>query len=576
MKPANSATVVSFAAALRPALPALVALSAVVNILALTGSIYMMQVYDRVLTSRSVPTLVALSALVLGVYLFQAILEILRGQVLVRLGSRIDRRLMASAHEAATRLPLQGHASNGSLQPIRDVETVRSFMAGQGPVAMLDMPWLPVYLAFVFLLHPMLGAVTIGGALVLVAVTMHTEWRVRKHAKTAADAARERLLIAEASERNGEAIAAMGFTGRMVARFEKANAVHLTAQEKLGDLLGGSSAATRVFRLVLQSAILGLGAYLTIQGSLSAGAIIAASIVASRALAPIEMAIGQWRSFVSMRQAAERLNKAFMALNDGGSRLELPAPRQTLTVENITVLAPGGQRPVLVDLDLQLEAGQVLAVVGSSAAGKSSLARVLTGAWRPVRGAVRLDNAALQNWSPERLGTHIGYLPQDVQLLDGTVTENISRFEDDVDATKVIKAAQAAGVHEMILRFGEGYETRIGPQGASLSAGQRQRIALARALYGDPFLVVLDEPNSNLDADGDAALLQALQSVKARGGIAVVIAHRQGVLSVCDRIAVLTGGRLSAFGPRDEIMRKTFRTTTAPPPPFNVSLASQG
>jgi PrtD family type I secretion system ABC transporter len=570
-----SETVVSFYGALRPALPQLVALSAVVNVLALTGSIYMMQVYDRVLASRSVPTLVALSLLVLGVYVIQAGLEILRGQVLVRLGSRIDRRLMASAHEASTRLPMQGHAAAQSLQPIRDVETVRSFLSGQGPVAILDMPWMPIYVVFIFLLHPALGLFTLGGALVLVALTAHTEFRVRHLSKSANDAARQRLTIAEASERNAEAIAAMGFTRRLVRRFETANSEHLSAQQRLGDVVGGSSAATRVFRMVLQSAILGLGAYLTIQGTLSAGAIIAASIVASRALAPIELAIGQWRSFVAMRQAAERLNGAFALLAADSERLELPAPTKKLSVENITLVAPGSQRAVLTDVSFELEAGQVLAVVGPSAAGKSSLARALTAAWRPARGAVRLDDAALQNWSPEQLGGHIGYLPQDVQLLDGTITENIARFEEEPDPAEVIKAAQAAGVHEMILRFPEGYETRIGTQGMVLSGGQRQRIALARALYRSPFLVILDEPNSNLDSDGDAALLAALQSVKQRGGIGVVIAHRQGVLAVCDKVAVIAGGTLTAIGPRDEIMRKMFRTAGTTTRPVAVPVAAE-
>ena len=570
-----SETVVSFYGALKPALPQLVALSAVVNILALTGSIYMMQVYDRVLTSRSIPTLVALSLLVLGVYVIQAGLEILRGQVLVRLGSRIDRRLMASAHESATRLPMQGHSVAQSLQPIRDVETVRSFLSGQGPVAILDMPWMPIYLVFIFLLHPALGLFTVGGALVLVALTAHTEFKVRNLSKSANDAARQRLTIAEASERNAEAIAAMGFTHRLVRRFETANAAHLSAQQRLGDVVGGSSAATRVFRMVLQSAILGLGAYLTIQGTLSAGAIIAASIVASRALAPIELAIGQWRSFVAMRQAGERLNQAFALLAADSERLELPAPTKKLSVENITLVAPGSQRAVLTDVSFELEAGQVLAVVGPSAAGKSTLARALTAAWRPARGAVRLDDAALQNWSPEQLGGHIGYLPQDVQLLDGTITENIARFEEAPDAVEVIKAAQAAGVHEMILRFPEGYETRIGTQGMVLSGGQRQRIALARALYRSPFLVVLDEPNSNLDSDGDAALLTALQSVKQRGGIGIVIAHRQGVLAACDKVAVIAGGTLTAIGPRDEIMRKMFRTNGNTTRPVAVPVAAE-
>jgi ATP-binding cassette subfamily C protein len=351
----------------------------------------------------------------------------------------------------------------------------------------------------------------------------------------------------------------MGFGHRAMRRFATASADHLAAQERLSDLTSGFSTASRVFRLIIQSALLGIGAYLVIAGEMSAGAIIASSIASSRAFAPIEVAIANWKGFIAARQAATRLNSIFTGLKAKSAPLELPAPVNSLALEGVAVGIPGSQRVALSNASFELKAGQALAVIGPSAAGKSSLARAIVGVWGLSRGTVRLDGAPLDRWSIERLGEHIGYLPQDVELFDGTITDNIARFEENPDSRKVIEAAQAAGVHEMILRLPEGYETQIGERGSSLSAGQRQRIALARALYGKPFLVVLDEPNSNLDADGEDALARAIQSVRARGGIVVVVAHRPGVLAVVDTIAVVGNGQITAFGPRDEILQKAVK-----------------
>jgi ATP-binding cassette subfamily C protein len=361
-------------------------------------------------------------------------------------------------------------------------------------------------------------------------------------------------------------------------RFSAASAEHLSAQEKLSDLTSGFSTASRVFRLVIQSALLGIGAYLVIHGSMSAGAIIASSIAASRAFAPIEVAIANWKGFVAARQAATRLNAIFEAMPKKAEPLELPAPVKSVSIENLAVAVPGSQRVVLANVSFELKAGQALAVIGQSAAGKSSLARAMVGVWGLARGSVRLDGAPLERWDPERLGQHLGYLPQDVELFDGTITENIARFEDEPDSKKVIDAAQSAGVHEMILRLPEGYETRIGERGGALSAGQRQRIALARALYGKPFIVVLDEPNSNLDSDGEDALAKAIQSVRSRGGIVVVVAHRPGVLAVVDTVAVIGNGQMTAFGPRDEVLQKAVKPQqgAAPARPATPAAAQQG
>ncbi len=541
---------------LGPLVPTVALISCVVNVLALTGSFYMLQVYDRVLSSRSIPTLVALSALAIGLYIFQGALEVIRGQVFVRLASRVDRQLSAKAHDAILRLPLYGGSRSEALQPMRDVDTVRSFMAGAGPVALFDVPWMPLYIGFVFLLHPVLGVVTCAGALVMFALTMISERMVKQPAADATTASSERLGLAQSCERNAEVVRAMGFGGPLQRRYLAANERHLAANERLSDVGGGLSVVSKVFRMLLQSALLGIGAYYTIQGDMSAGAIIAVSIAASRALAPIETAIANWKGFVASRQAAERLNKVFSALPAEQVPLDLPKPHKSLNLEGLAVLIPGSQRFVLNSISLEVAAGQALAIIGPSAAGKSSLARAMAGIWPVARGAIRLDGASLDRWSNASLGLHLGYMPQEVDLFEGTITENISRFEDNADSAAILEAARAADVHEMILRLPNGYETRIGDRGTSLSAGQRQRIGLARAMYRNPFLVILDEPNSNLDADGDAALMKAIHSVKQRGGIAIVVSHRPTVLQAVDLVAVVGNGQLTAFGPRDEIIRK--------------------
>lgn len=553
------------AGVLRPIVVTLIVVSGVVNVLALTGSFYMLQVYDRILTSHSVPTLLALSLLAAILFAFMGGLEVLRGQVLVRLASRMDRALTPLAHSAVMRLRSITGAQGNATQPIRDVDAIRAYLSGQGPMAILDMPWMPLYVAFVFILHPVLGWITVFGALFLISVTLLTEKLVRAPGEAAMATSKRRWAIAEASDRNAEVLQAMGFGSRFSRRLEAVNAEHIAANERLSDLVGGFSSASKIFRLMLQSALLGMGGYLTIKGEMTAGAIIACSIAASRALAPIEVAIGNWRGFIGARKAAERLDAVLGRLPERDAPLLLPAPRRLLKVENLSVAVPGTQTVILGGVGFEIAAGTVLAVIGPSAAGKSTLARALTGVWPLSRGAVRLDGAALPSWSAEELGRHIGYLPQDVQLFDGSITENIARFEERPDSQAVVAASAAAGVHEMVLRLPNGYETRIGEGGSVLSAGQRQRIALARALYGEPFLLVLDEPNSNLDADGEKALVNAMARVRARGGIVVVIAHRPVVLTAADKVAVIGGGQLTAIGPRDEVLRKVLRQPVALP-----------
>ena len=441
---------------------------------------------------------------------------------------------------------------------------MRQFVSGQGPVALLDLPWMPVYLAFVYILHPTLAFVVLGGAILLGLLTLATELLTRRHGRRAQQDALARSMLADAHIRNGEALRAMGFVGRAVRRFEDANRLYLASQLRATDVGGSLSGLSKVLRMIMQSAVLGLGAYLVIKGEMSAGSIIACSVASARALAPIDLVISQWRSMTSARRSYKRLGETIGALDQADAMVKLPAPQSSLKVEKITVAAPGSGTIVLNDVSFELSAGQALGLVGPSGSGKSSLARVLTGVWPILRGQVRLDGAALTQWSPDDIGEHIGYLPQDVSLLDGTVAENISRFDPDIEGAQILQAAALAGVHAMILQLSMGYETAIGASGSVLSAGQRQRIALARALYKVPFLVVLDEPNSNLDAEGEAALTRAIRELREKGCITIVIAHRPSALTAVDMVGVMLGGRLIDFGTKDEILARQMKQASRP------------
>ena len=529
-------------------------LSGIISVLALTGSFYMLQIYDRALVSGSVPTLAAMSILAIGLYLFQGMFDVIRTQVLVRIGARVDSRLAPLAHEVVVDMPRLGYSTSEALERGRDIDTVRNFFGSQGPVAIFDFPFMPLFLAFVYFLHPMLGALTIAGAFILAVLAIVAELRTRHWNKSSVAAAVERNAIADSNARNADVLKAMGFAGRAVSRFASANARNLELQTRTSDISGTYGAISRVLRMLLQSAILGLAAYLTILGELTAGAIIAATIASSRAMAPIDLAIGNWKHIVAARSAWRRISETVEVLDRRPMPMKLPAPQRSLRVEGVTVAAPISGRVLLSDASFKIEAGQALGVIGPSGGGKSTLARALTGIWPVLRGAVRLDNAELVQWNDADRGEHIGYLPQDVALLDAAVDENISRLDPEPESAAIIEAAQAAGVHEMIVRMPEGYKTYLGPMGTATSGGQRQRLGLARALYRNPFLVVLDEPNANLDPEGEAALTQSIEGIKQRNGIAVVIAHRPSVLQACDLIAVVQKGKIAAFGTRDEIL----------------------
>ncbi|ANT54784.1 MULTISPECIES: type I secretion system permease/ATPase [Mesorhizobium] len=534
-------------------------MSGVVNILALTGSFFMLQVYDRVIPGRSMPTLVGLALLAGMLYAFQGALELIRSRLLVRIGLALDARLSNQVYLALMRLPLRTKLDGDGLQSLRDLDQVRSFLSSAGPTAFFDLPWMPLYIGLCFLFHFWIGVTALGGAVALFALTMLAEMWTREPTKTASTYAAVRNALAEASRKNVEVLQAMGFRSRIAQRWSVANTAYLNAQSKASDVAGTLGTISKILRMVLQSGMLAIGARLVIQQEATGGIMIASSIMMSRALAPIELAIAHWKGFVSARQSWSRLARLLGLLPEMQTTVVLPAPAASLSVVGVSVSPPGERRVVVQDASLALIKGAGLGIIGPSASGKSSLARAIAGIWMPVRGTVRLDGATLDQWGPEDLGNHVGYLPQDVQLFDGTIAENIARFDPQASSEKILAAARAAGVHDLVVHLPEGYDTRIGEAGSALSAGQRQRVALARALYGDPFLVVLDEPNSNLDAEGESALTEAIQGIRNRGGIAIVVAHRPSALVSLDQILVMANGRVQAFGPKNDVLNKVTR-----------------
>ncbi|WP_249141329.1 type I secretion system permease/ATPase [Bradyrhizobium liaoningense] len=551
---------------------ALAAFSGMSNLLMLTGSFFMLQVYDRVLPGRSIPTLIALMVLATVLYLFQGGLDLIRSRISARVGRYFDEMLGARVFDALVRLPLKTRADGDGLQPVRDLDQVRSFLSSGGPTALFDLPWMPIYLGVCFLFHFWIGVTALAGALVLVGITILTETRTRGPAKATSRLAVSRTALVLEGRRNAEVLQAMGMRQQAAMRWRDANAKYLAAQERASDVANGLGGASKIFRAILQSLVLAVGAVLVINQESTAGIIIAGSILTARALAPVEMAIANWKGFVAARQSGQRLDDLLKLLPEEEERLALPAPVETLTAEHLYVGAPNCERPTLSEVSFQLRSGQAVGIIGPSGSGKSTLARALVGVWPCVRGRIRLDNAALDHWSSDALGKHIGYLPQDVELFDGSIAMNIARFDPQATAAAVLEASHAAGAHDLILSLPEGYSTKIGEGGLALSAGQRQRIGLARAFYGKPFLVVLDEPSSNLDAEGEEALTEAILSVRRRGGIVAVVAHRPKALEAVDHVLCLGDGRVQSFGKREEVLKKVLRS----PVPLKVVAEAQG
>jgi PrtD family type I secretion system ABC transporter len=561
-QPASS----ELAAALRACRQAFVAIavfSGMSNILMLTGSLFMLEVYDRVLPSRSVPTLVALLILTAGLYAAQGFIDAIRSRILVRIGDSLDHAMSARVYDTIVRLPLKVGAKGDGSQPMRDLDAVRNFLSGAGPSAFFDLPWLPVYLGVCFLFHPYIGLTALAGAVILVILTIVTEVRTRSPTRNATQFAVARNALLEASRRNAEAITAMGMTGRIARRWSDLNRSYVAATGDASDVVGGLGAASKVLRLLLQSSILAVGAWLVIHQESTPGIIIAGSILGARALAPVDLAIANWRGFIGARQSWQRLSRLLAHLPPRTEPMPLQPPTSSLVVQNAAVCPPGEPKVVCQDISFTLAGGKALGVIGPTASGKSSLARMLVGVWAPARGTVRLDGATFDQWSQEALGRHIGYLPQDVELFPGNIAQNIARFEDPPNPEAVLAAAQAAGVHDLIVNLPDGYETKVGDHGSALSAGQAQRIALARALYRDPFLIVLDEPNSNLDAEGDEALTRAILGLRARGAIVIVVAHRPSAIAGVDYILVMAKGRQQQFGPKEDVLNRVTQPNAA-------------
>lgn len=529
--------------------------SCIINILMLTGPIFMLQVYDRVLGSGSVDTLVALVVLAAMLYGFMGLLDVIRSRILVTVGHGFDAKLASTAFNADLSDALRGGPSAVSTKATADVSQLRTFFGSPGLASIFDMPWMPFYLGLVFALHFWLGVVGLIGAVLLVIIAVVSDFATRRASRDLRGLTAECDQLAQASRRNVEAIQGMGMHAEITNVWHRSHDRLLEASARAAKLTGISTSTTKTVRLMLQSAILAVGAYLVIGNEISAGVMIAASIIMAKGLQPIEGAMQNWRTVLAAQKSFRSLKKVFAA-KPNADRISLPRPTERLEVERLTVVPPAQRKPSLMGVNFSVNAGEAVAVIGATGSGKSTLGRALTGIWPAAAGKVRVDGVPLDQWIPEDLGRDVGYLPQDVELFDGTIAENIARFQDDATDEEVIEAAKAAGVHDLITGFEGGYAARVGDRGAALSGGQRQRIGLARALFRNPFLIVLDEPNANLDGEGEAALNQAVLQAKARGAILVLIAHRPSALANVDHILSLADGHMVEFGPRDEMIRK--------------------
>ena len=539
----------------RPAIMTATVFSLFINLLALVSPLYMLQVYDRVLGSRNVMTLVLITAIVIGLFVVYALLEALRTQVLVRAGIKFDAELRSPTFASVLENTLK--RTPGGAQSFRDTDVVRDFLTGAGLLTFCDAPWIPVFLVVCFILHWYFGVLAIVSGLIIFGLAIANDSATREPLRLANQSGIAAQNDVGATVRNAEVLRAMGMWGGLRDRWAVRRDEVIGWQASASDRGGGIMATIKFVRQVVQTLILGGGAFLVLEGKITAGSMIAGSIIVGRALAPIEQGVGQWKNFLNTRGAWERLQSMFRADEGNYERMSLPAPKGKLTLENVAIAPPGTQRFTIRGVSLELEPGVSLAIIGASAAGKSSLVRGLVGVWPPQMGAVRLDGFDLKHWDPEQLGSHVGYLPQDVELFSGTVADNIARF-GEYNAEDVIDAARLAGVHEMIQALPSGYDTPLLDSGASLSGGQRQRIALARAVYKRPALIVLDEPNASLDSDGETALVAALNELKAAGKTIIIVTHKMNILSVADKILLLANGVAQTFGDRDEVVAKLF------------------
>lgn len=541
--------------------------SAVINLLMLAPALYMLQVYDRVLASGNEMTLLMLTLMILGLFGLMGALEWVRSQVVIRLGTQMDMRLNQRVYDAAFEAQLST-GSPAAGQALNDLTSLRQFATGNALFAFFDAPWFPVYLWVIFMFSPWLGLLALGGAVLLMLLAWLNQRVSQGPLKAASELSVEATQQASAHLRNAEAIEAMGMLATLRGHWLAQHTAFLAQQNLASEKTASVGAWSKGVRLALQSLVLGLGALLAVQGQITAGMMIAGSILMGRVLSPIDQLIGVWKQWTSARLAYQRLESLLQAHPARPPRMALPDPRGELAVEQLSASAPGTRRATLSNLSFTLPAGQVLGVIGPSGCGKSTLARLLIGVWQPLAGKVRLDGAQLSQWDKQQLGPHLGYLPQDIQLFAGTIAQNIARFAQ-VDADKVLAAAQMAGVHSLILQMPEGYDTRLGDGGAGLSGGQKQRIGLARALYGLPALIVLDEPNANLDEAGEQALLQAIAQLKELKRTLILITHKPNVLTLTDQLLILREGQLQAYGPTAKVLAAP--KPAAAKPAMNVS-----
>lgn len=529
------------------------AFSAVINLLMLLPSVYMIQVYDRVLHSRNETTLLMLTLITVALFMLMAALELVRSQTLIRVGNHLDMSLNHRVFTAAFEQNLRKSSGNAA-QSIHDLTTLRQFLTGNGLFAFFDAPWAPIYLVVCFLFHWQLGVFVLVGMLILVFMTYLTEKFTKEPLAEANRAAIAAGNYANNNLRNAEVIESMGMLPALRERWFRFQGRLLEKQTEASDKAARINAVTKFIRISMQSTVLGLGAILVLENQISGGMMIATSILMGRALGPVELAIGTWKQLISARAAYQRLEELLETYPARGSQMSLPRPEGQISVESVIATPPGAPAAILRGLTFAINPGEVVGVVGPSASGKSTLARVLVGIWPAQAGKVRFDGADVFQWNKDELGPHIGYLPQDIELFQGTIAENIARF-GEIDSEKVIDAAKRAGVHEMILRLPQGYESMLGDGGGSLSGGQKQRIGLARAMYGEPAIVVLDEPNSNLDDIGEQALVRAIAGLKAAGTTVVLITHRTSIINSVDKLLVLRDGAISFFGPRDQVLQ---------------------
>jgi ATP-binding cassette subfamily C exporter for protease/lipase len=526
--------------------------SAISNLLMLVPSLYMLQVYDRVLQSRNEITLLMLTLLMVGAYLLVAGLELTRSFVLVRVGAKLDMQLNKRVYTAAFEQNLKTAGGNAG-QALTDLTTLRQFLTGNALFAFFDAPWFPFYLIVIFLFEPSLGLFALGGTAILIALAYVNEKVTRQPLKDANSMAIASSVLATNNLRNAEVIESMGMLPNLMQRWYKMHGKFLHLQAEASEKAGKIAAATKFVQLTQQSAVLGFGALLVLENKISGGMMIAASILVGRALQPVQQLIGVWKSLGSVRSAYDRMT---LLLENNPTRpagMPLPAPQGALAVENVSAAPPGARNAIIRGLTFAIAPGDVLGVIGPSGSGKSTLARLLVGVWPAAVGKVRLDGADMYAWNKGELGPHIGYLPQDIELFAGTVSENIARF-GEIDAEKVVQAAKRAGVHDMILHMPDGYDTRLGDGGAGLSGGQRQRLGLARAMYGDPALIVLDEPNSNLDDVGEQALVNAVQDLRQRGKTIILITHRTSIIGATNKLLLLRDGMAQMFGPTGDVL----------------------